>query len=289
MTAASTTSRLSREPTTRIRPRSAWVALDLRALWRFRDLLGSFAVRDLKLRYRQTILGVLWVVIQPLLAAGVFGFVFGEVAGLEPEGGVPYFAFALTGFVAWNAFASTLTRTGVSLVSNAHVVTKVYFPRLLLPLSTSLATLVDLAVGLSVLIGVLATVWHFTGGIQLLLAPLCLVVLLLLALGLGLCATTMSVFHRDAQHLLPLATQLLLYASPVAYSVSHVAERSERWEALFMLNPLAGVLETWRCAILGVGEVPWGAFAYSAGASVVVFVIGALVFSNVERKFADVI
>lgn len=286
MSATSTTSRLSRDPITRIRPRNAWVALDLRALWRFRDLLGSFAVRDLKLRYRQTVLGVLWVVIQPLLAAGVFGFVFGEVAGLEPPLGMPYFAFALTGFVAWNAFASTLTRTGVSLVSNAHVVTKVYFPRLLLPLSTSLATLVDLAVGLSVLIGVLATVWHFTGGIELLLAPLCLVLLLLLALGLGLCATTIAVFHRDAQHLLPLATQLLLYASPVAYQVSQVPER---WRALFLLNPLAGILETWRYAVLGVGEFSWGALGYSAAASCVVFAVGALVFSNVERKFADVI
>ena len=272
------------EPLVRIRPDARWSALDLRELWGFRDLLLAMAVRDVKLRYRQTALGVTWVLLQPLLAAGIFALVFGRVAKL-PSGGLPYFLVAYAGLLAWNAFQSTLTKASGSLVGNAQLVSKVYFPRLVLPLSTVLSTVLDFAVGL-VLLAVLMAVYRIAPGPAVLLLPVWFAMVVLLAVGLGLVAAALTVSYRDVQYILPVLVPFLLYASPVGYSLSAVPENLR---PVFLLNPLTGLLEGFRWSVFGRTPPPWGYVAYSAAATALLFMLGCFVFKNMERRFADVI
>jgi lipopolysaccharide transport system permease protein len=267
-----------------IRPSSFWRSFDFRELWQFRDLLLVLGGRDVKLRYRQTALGVIWVILQPLVAAGVFAFVFGKVARL-PSGGVPYFLLAYAGFLAWSAFQSTFAKTSLSLVQNTQLVSKVFFPRLVLPLSTVLSTLLDFAVGLALLL-VLLPFYGLQPGPEILLIPVWLVLLQLLALGLGLYASALVVSYRDVQHALPVLAQLLLYASPIAYPAAAVPERLRD---IYLLNPLAGLIEAFRWSVLGRGNVDWSSVAYAGVCSVLVFLAGALAFRSMEKKFADVI
>ncbi|HZO90238.1 MAG TPA: ABC transporter permease [Chthonomonadaceae bacterium] len=267
-----------------IRPTSGWQALNLRELWQFRDLLITLAIRDVKLRYRQTALGALWVVLQPLIAAGIFAFVFGRVARM-PSDGVPYFLFAYAGLLGWNAFNSTLTKASNCMVQNAQLVSKVYFPRLILPLSTVASTLIDFSVALAML-AVLMGLYGIMPGMGLFLLPICLLLLLLLSLGLGLFAAALMVRYRDVQYVLPVMAQFVMYASPVAYAVSAVPDRLR---SLYLINPLSGLLEGCRWALLGRGALHPGYFVYSALTAILVFAWGALAFKKMERQFADVI
>ena len=267
-----------------IRPTSGWQALNVREIWQFRDLLVTLAGRDIKLRYRQTALGVLWVIVQPLLAAGIFSFVFGKVAKL-PSDGVPYFIFAYAGLLGWTAFSNTLTKTSFCLIQNSHLVSKVFFPRLVLPLSTVVSTMIDFAVALLMMV-VLMVVYHITPHVGLLLLPVLLALLVLLALGVGLYAAALTASYRDVQYVMPVFLQMLLYASPVSYAVSAVPASLRHF---YFLNPLSGLLEAFRWSLLGRGAVPWGFVAYSAVVTVVVFIIGAFAFKKMERRFADVI
>ena len=273
-----------RRPHLVIRPPSRWAPLHLGEVWEFRDLAYRFVRRDLTLRYRQTALGVIWVIAQPLLAAGAFSFVFGRVAKL-PSQGVPYFAFAYAGMLAWNAFSSTLTKVSGSLVGNQALISKIFFPRLVLPLSTLGSTLVDFAVALGMMAVILAIV-GIAPGWGVLMLPVWLVVALLLATGIGLAAAALMVSYRDVAYVLPVATQLLLYASPIAYAVSSVPT-SLRFAV--DVNPLTGLLEGFRWSLLRTAAPTTGAVTYSAAASLVAFLLGALVFTRMERKFADVI
>lgn len=273
-----------RKPYLTIRPSTGWSALNLREILQFRDLLTTLATRDVKLRYRQTALGALWVVLQPLLAAGIFSFVFGKVAKLPSEG-LPYFLFAYAGLLGWNAFSSTLTKASSCLVGSAHLVSKVYFPRLILPLSTVYSTLVDFMVAL-VLMAVLMVTHSIAPQAQILLLPIWLVLITMLALGCGLIASALMVSYRDVQYVLPVAVQFLMYASPVAYSVSAVPPHLR---AFYDLNPLSGLLEAFRWSLLGRGDLNVAALGYSAAASILLFVGGAFSFKRMERKFADVI
>jgi lipopolysaccharide transport system permease protein len=267
-----------------IRPPSRWSPINVRELWEFRDLLHRFVVRDLKLRYRQTALGVAWVVLQPLLAAGVFAFVFGRVADLDSEG-VPYFAFAFAGMLAWNTFNQSLTRMSGSLVANSGLIAKIFFPRLVLPLSTLGAVLVDFAVAFTMM----TVVWIVAGVAPswgLLTLPLWLAALLLLAAGVGLLAAALMVPYRDVQYVLPVATQTLLYASPVAYALSAVPQSAR---GVYQLNPLTGLLEGYRWALLDVGSVRLWPTVWLGVCAVVLFLVGSFNFTRMERKFADVI
>lgn len=267
-----------------IRPPSRWAVVNLRELWEFRDLANRFVVRDLKLRYRQTALGLIWVVLQPLLAAGAFAFVFGKVAGLSSEG-VPYFAFAYAGMLAWNLFNGALTRMSGSLVGNAQLVSKIFFPRLVLPLSTLGSVLVDFAVALVMGVVVLGVAGVSPGWAALTL-PLWLTLITVLAAGLGLLCAALMVPYRDVSYVLPVATQLLLYASPIAYALSSVPASARGW---IQLNPLTGVLEGFRWSTLGVGELRMGATVWSIVCAMVLFLLGTFVFTRMERRFADVI
>lgn len=267
-----------------IRPDSARTLGLAGDLWAFRDLLWSLADRDLRLRYRQTALGVAWVLLQPLLGALIFTFVFGVVAGL-PSDGVPYFLFTFASLAGWALFAGILTRASGSLVQNSPLIAKVWFPRAVLPASTLPAALIDFLIALMLLGGMMA--WaEVAPGLAILAVPLWVLALAMLALGLGLIGSALMVSYRDVQHILPVGVQLLLYASPVAYSASNVPER---FLALYYLNPLAPLLEGLRASLLGTPMPPTNAIAWGATVALGTFVLGAAVFRRLERRFADVI
>lgn len=265
-------------------PRRRWGAADAKELWRFRGLLGRFTIRDLTLRYRQTALGIAWVVIQPLAGAGVFTVVFGRVAGLESDD-TPYYVFAFAGLLGWTAFSAGLTKSTSSLVGNGALVSKIYFPRMLLPLSTVGSTVIDLIIGLGVMAVLL---WVSSTGVSLHVLALPALVLLTLALatGMGLVLSALAVRYRDVNYILPVAIQFLLYACPVGYSVDTVPSDIKVY---FDLNPLTGLLEGFRWSLLGTDDFPSGALLYSAGAALVALVVGVAVFTRMERTFADVI
>lgn len=272
-------------PTLTIRPRKSWIPDHPGELWSFRELARRFAARDVTLRYRQTALGVTWVILQPLIGAGILSFVFGSVAGLAGPPGIPYFVFSLAGMVGWTAFSQVTTRSSGSLVSNASMVQKVFFPRLLLPLSTVMSTAVDVVVSFA-LLAVLLVVNGIWAGTAILTIPVWLVLIVCVGLGIGLVSSALMVRFRDVQFVLPVAVQFLLYATPVAYALDAVPA-SSRW--IFELNPLTGLLEGLRWSVLGTAAPSAGLVAWSVGFSVVMLAVGAVVFTRMERQFADVI
>ncbi len=280
---------LSPKPYLTIQPTAGWQAINLRELWRFRDLLTTLAQRDVKLRYRQTALGVVWVVLQPLIAAGIFSFVFGKVANLPPPHGIPYLVFSYSGLLAWNVFSNTLTKTSSCLLSNSNLVSKVYFPRLALPLSTMFSTLIDFGVALGMMI-VLMVINHVVPTVAVLLLPVWLLLILLLAMGIGMYTSALMVSYRDVQFVLPVVTQFLLYGSPVAYMLSFALTKiPPGLRSFYLLNPLTGLLEAFRWSLIGHQSLLVGPVVYAAVVSILVFISGAFSFKKMERKFADVI
>jgi lipopolysaccharide transport system permease protein len=274
-------------PHLRIRPSTRWAALNLREVWQFRDLLMTLAARDVKLRYRQTALGAAWVILQPLLAAGIFSFVFNRIAGLK-TGTIPPFVFTFASMLAWSIFSTTLTKSSMSLVGNANLVSKVFFPRLVLPLSTVFSTLLDFVVA-SVLMIILMVMYHIVPSWSVVLLPVWLLLFLMLSLGIGLIAAAANVQYRDIGYILPVVVQFLQYASPVAYATDVVVRKLGHWSFLYFLNPLAPLLEAFRWSLFGRGAVHWPYLAYAAVLSILVFLAGAFQFKKMERKFADVI
>ena len=279
-----------KRPYVKIRPPGRFSALALGELWQHRDLFWALAVRDLKVRYKQTALGVIWVVLQPLMGALIFTFVFGYLAKV-PSDDVPYILFAFAGMVGWQVFNSTLTKASDCIVGNSQLVSKVYFPRLVLPLSTVLSTMIDTAVGLGMM-GVLLLVYGVRPGIGIVMFPVALLLLIILAVGMGLFTSAMMVTYRDLRHVVPVFVQFLMYGSPVGYPLSLVQDKLNHHPILQMLyfgNPLVELLEVFRWSLLGKGVVRWDWFGYSVAVVVGVFVFGAFAFKRMERRFADVI
>lgn len=273
-----------RRPHLTLRPSRGWTAINLREIWEFRDLLLSLAGRDLKLRYKQTALGAIWVVVQPLLAAGVFTFVFGMVAKLPSEN-VKYFPFAFAGLLGWTFFSNVLTKVGGCLVGNSQLISKVFFPRLVLPLASIGSGLVDFAVTAGMM-GVLLALYRIVPSASLLLFPLWMLVLTAFALGAGMWTAALAVTYRDVQYILPVMLNLLLYASPVAYTLAAVP-KNLRWA--YLLNPLTPPLEAMRASLLGTPMPGAGALAWSALLGLAVLLAGTFAFKRMERSFADVI
>jgi len=267
-----------------IRATSGLAALNLKETFQFRDLLFTLASRDIKLRYKQTALGIIWVILQPLLAAGVFTFVFG-VIGKFPSDHLPYFVFAYSGQLGWNLFNNIVTRSSACLVGNSGLISKIFFPRLILPLSTIPSALLDFCVA-AAMMGVLMVVYGVPPSLGLLLLPLWTIILIALAMGAGLWLSALMVPYRDVQYMLPVMMQLLLYGSPIAYASSAVPDK---YRTLFDLNPLSGLLDAFRWSILGTNAPRWDSVAYSAMVAVAVLICGAFVFKKMERRFADVI
>jgi lipopolysaccharide transport system permease protein len=266
-----------------IQPSRGWRALDLRELWWFRELVYFLALRDVKVRYKQTALGVAWVILQPLLAMGIFSIVFGQ-RGLTTNG-VPYPLFVVSGLVPWFYFSNATTGASGSVVGNTQLISKVYFPRLAIPLAAVLAGLVDLGIGLLLAIA-LVIAFGVGLGPQLLALPLLIVLLVLTALGVSVWLSALDVQYRDVRYAVPFFIQVWLFATPVIYAAADVPER---WQPLLALNPLTGVIEGFRWALLGSGEPPLAALGVSCIVVVCVLASGLLYFRRMERTFADVI
>lgn len=267
-----------------IRPASGWVPLNLRDLWEYRELLYFLVWRDLKVRYKQTVLGIGWVVLQPLATTLIFSIIFGALARI-PSADMPYPVLALSGLVLWNYFAATLSRSGSSLISNANLITKVYFPRLIIPLAGAINGLVDLAVAFSILIIAMA-LFGITPSSTILILPLSLALLFGLALGVSLWLAALNVRYRDVNYLLPFLIQVWMYASPIIYPTTLIPER---WRILYGLNPMVGIVEGFRWALTGRGEIPISTFLFSVFVVLLVMTSGMIFFRRVERTFADVV
>lgn len=268
-----------------IKPRKGLAPVDFKTLWQFRDLLIAFAERDVRLRYRQTVLGAAWVVLQPLLGASIFAIVFGLIAKM-PSQGLPYFLVSYSGLLGWTLFMGTVTRISPSLVANASLIKKVFFPRMLVPISAIPAVIIDFAVALLVMI-ILMMVYHINPGWKLLLLPACMFILVTMAFGLGLIATSLAVRYRDIQLIVPFLVQLAMYASPVGYSLDAVPEKYR--QLYFLANPAAAPIDAIRYALLGIGDSHGVFLLYSLGVSLVCVLVGLMVFQSAERYFADVI
>lgn len=269
-----------------LRPSRGWVGIDVPELYRFRDLVFALANRDVKLRYRQTMLGIAWVVFQPLMSAGLLYFAFGVVAGIQPPQGRPFFLFGFAGLLAWNLFNATVSKASLSMVGNSHLVSKVYFPRLVLPLSGTLSTLLDFLVSFVVLV-VLCGAYGVRPEPALVFLPVWIALLVCLALGVGLVAAALIVDYRDVQHILPVLMPFMLYASPVGYDVSQLAPQYQM--PFYLLNPLAAIIGGFRWSVIGTSLPPLEYLVWSAALAVGSFIFGAAVFRRTERRFADVI
>jgi lipopolysaccharide transport system permease protein len=269
---------------TRIRPSGGWRALNLAELWRYRELLFFLTLRDVKLRYKQTALGVAWAVLQPLLTMGVFTVFFGKL-GKMPSDGKPYAVFVLAALVPWQLFAYALTQSSNSLVNEQRLITKVYFPRLIVPVASVLAGLVDFLVALGLLLLLMAG-YRVAPTWGILAAPLFALFALLTALAVGLWLSALNVQFRDVRYTIPFLTQFWLFATPVAYPASLVPEA---YRPLFGLNPMAGVVEGFRWALLGTDAPDWGLMAVSAGVVLVLLTGGLFYFRRMEKTFADVV
>jgi lipopolysaccharide transport system permease protein len=278
-----------RTPTTQppvllIRPSQGWSALNLRDLWRYRELVFFLTWRDISVRYKQTVLGAAWAIIQPFFTMVVFSVFFGRL-GKVPSDGIPYPLFAYCALLPWQLFAFSLTEASNSLVANERLITKVYFPRLAIPLSATLAGLVDFAIAFVVLLGMLIF-YDIRPTAAICFLPLFVLLAIVTALGVGLWLSALNVQYRDVRYTIPFLTQVWLFSTPVAYPSSLIPEP---WRALYGLNPMAGVVEGFRWALLGTGNAPGPLLAVSVLAALTVLVSGMFYFRRMERTFADIV
>ena len=272
------------EQVTQVRPSTGWAALRLREVWEYRELLYFFMWRDLKVRYKQTVLGAAWAVLQPLLTMLLFSIVFGHLAGL-PSDGVPYPLLVYCGLVPWTYFSNALANASGSLADHGRLITRVYFPRLLLPAASVIGGVLDLGINLLVLAGLMAY-YDATPSRTVIMVPLFALLAVATALGAALWLSALNARYRDVKHLTPFLLQVWLFASPVAYSSALVPER---WRALYGINPMAGVVEGFRWALLDHAPAPGGTLALSLVASALLLVSGLLWFRRMERHIVDVV
>jgi len=270
-------------PTLIIRPPRKWIPVDLKELWAYRELITAFTLRDVKLRYKQTGLGIAWAVLQPLLTMVIFTVFFGGLAKI-PSDGVPYPLFVLAALLPWTLFAEGLTRSTTSMVTNSNIMTKVYFPRLIMPLSSIISPLVDFAVSFIILIAMMVY-YGFIPTVNIVFLPVFLLLALATALGVGLWLSALNVKYRDFQYTVPFMIQIWMFASPVVYAASLVPESMRVW---YGLNPMAGVIEGFRWALLGTGA-PSAMVLVSVGMVIVLLVSGMFYFRRMEQYYADIV
>ena len=266
-----------------IEPSKGWRMLDLRELWSYRELLGVLVIRDIKVRYKQTFLGVFWVVLQPLAAMGIFTLVFGKLAKIPSEG-YPYALFVYAALLPWTFFANAVGSSGNSLVSSAGLIGKVYFPRLIVPIAAVGAGLVDFAVSAAVLL-LLLIAFGAGWSVNLLAAPFLAAAVVFTALGTGILLSALVVSYRDFRNVIPFLLQVWLFTTPVIYPAALIPER---WRWVLYANPMAGLVEGFRSVFLGKPFDPLALGASFAGA-ILLFIAGVLYFGRVERNFADII
>lgn len=266
-----------------LRPRSGWAAVDWREIWEYRELLYFLVWRDVKVRYKQTVLGVAWAVLQPVLAMTIYSVIFGRFAGL-PSDGFPYPVYVYAGLLPWTFFANGVQQGGLSLVNQQHLMKKVYFPRLFVPSASVCGGLVDLAIAMGVY-GVILAIYGVVPSGGVILLPLLVLLTLVSSLGFAYLLAALTVSYRDFRYVVPFMIQLLMFMSPVIYPVSIVPE-SYQW--ILALNPMAGLIDGYRSAILGQAWNPV-VLLVSAGSGLLLFVVGVFYFKRTERSFADVI
>lgn len=271
------------EPLVVLRPTSAWAAWDLQGLWAYRELLYFLTWRDVKVRYKQTVLGAAWAIIQPLFTMLIFALFFGRLAGI-PSDGVPYPIFAYVGLLPWTFFANAVIGSGNSLISSSNLITKVYFPRMIIPGAAVAANLVDFAVAFVILL-IMMGYYRVSPTVNILLLPFLVLLTTLLALGVGMGMSALNVRYRDVRHAMPFLIQLWMFASPIIYPASLVPA-GWRW-ALF-LNPLSGIIEGYRSALLG-RPIDWISLGLSAVSVVVINVVAIFQFRRMEKDFADIV
>ncbi len=267
-----------------IRPSRGWRALDLGELWKYRELIWIFAWRDLKVRYRQTILGAAWVMVQPLVSVLLFSLVFNRIAGISGYAGVPYSVFVLSGVLLWNFFSTSVNRAGNSLIGASYLISKVYFPRLAIPLAGTIVDLVDLGVSALVLVAFMAW-FQIVPTFAVLLLPLIVLLAAMLATGLGFWAAALNVEYRDFRLLLPFVLQVAMFATPVVYPLTALPEK---YRGLALLNPMTGIIEAARAALFGA-PMPALALVVSIAWAVLSFTTGVYYFRRMERLFADLL
>ena len=266
-----------------IEPARGWRSLDLRELWAYRELLFVLTMRDIKVRYKQTVLGAAWAILQPFMTMVVFTIFFGHFANM-PSDGYPYPVFVYSALVPWTFFANAITSSSNSLVGSAHLISKVYFPRLIIPLSAVGVGVVDFAVAASILLAMMlfyGVGWTF----NLLMAPVLLLAMMFTALGVGTCLSALTVSYRDFRYVVPFMVQLWMFVTPVVYPASLVPTH---WRWLLYLNPMWGLIDGFRAVFLG-SAFDFLGLAISAGVAIGVFIVGVAYFERVERRFADII
>ena len=270
-------------PTLVIRPPRKWVPVDLHELWAYRELIAAFTMRDVKLRYKQTGLGIAWAVLQPLLTMVIFTIFFGGLAHI-PSDGVPHPLFVLAALLPWTLFSDGLTRSTISMVSNSTIMTKVYFPRMIMPLASIISPLVDFAVSFIILLAMMVY-YGFVPTINVIFLPLFILLALATSLGVGLWLSALNVKYRDFQYTVPFLIQIWMFASPVVYSSSLVPASLRVW---YGLNPMAGVIEGFRWALLGTGT-PSAMVLVSVGMVILLLVSGMFYFRRMEQYYADIV
>ena len=267
-----------------IKPSHGWAALNLRELLLYRELIFFMTWRDLKVRYKQTLLGASWAILQPFLTMVVFSIFFGNLAKV-PSDGVPYPIFSYTALIPWTLFSKALQDASKSLVANSHMITKVYFPRMILPLSSVMAGVVDFLIAFVVLLGMMVF-FNIFPTINILALPLFLLLALVTAVGVGLWLSALNVLFRDINYVLPFLTQFWMFLTPVAYPSSMVPSE---WQVIYALNPMTGVVEGFRWALLGTGPPPGIMTLVSSITAVILLISGMFYFRRMERLFADMV
>jgi lipopolysaccharide transport system permease protein len=270
-------------PVTVIKPTTGWARLRLGELWEFRELVFFFIWRDIKVRYKQTVLGAGWALIQPLFTMTIFSIFFGRLAGI-PSDGLPYPLFALAGLVPWLFFMNGLSHGANSLVENEKLIKKVFFPRMIVPVASVLAGLVDFAIAAGLLV-VAMVYFQIAPSVQLACLPIFILLAVVAAMGVALWLSALNVQFRDVRYIVPFLGQVWMFASPIAYPTSLL---NEKWHLLYAANPMVGVVEGFRWALLGSGNPPWEILSVSAAVAVICLVSGAFFFRRVERSFADI-
>lgn len=274
---------LPKDPLVRIRPSRGWVSLDLRELWAYRELFFFLTWRDVKVRYKQTVIGIAWALLQPLLTMVIFTVFFGRLAGI-PSDGIPYPLFALTGLLVWTYFANAINNSGNSLVGSTNLITKVYFPRMIIPCAAVLAGLVDLAISLALLAAMMV---YYGAAVSwgVLLLPAVVALATLLSVAVGMFTSALNVKYRDVRYALPFFVQVWMFVSPVIFPLSLVPAR---WRPLLALNPMTGVIENFRACLFSQKSFDWGALAYSVTITALLLVISLYAFRRMDKQFADV-
>ena len=265
-------------------PTPGWRAIDLGELWRYRELLYFLTWRDIKVRYKQTVLGAAWAIIQPVMTMVVFTIFFGRLGGMSKFTDAAYPIFVYSALLPWQFFAGAVNRSGQSLISDANLLTKVYFPRLILPCASVGGLLVDFAISFAVMLGLMAY-YGVAPTANIVVVPLLVLGTILTALGVGTFLSALAVAYRDFRHVIPFMVQIWMFASPVAYPLKIIPEK---WQPVYALNPMVGIISGYRCALLGE-PFRWDVLGVSFAVTVVLFLIGAFYFRRVERRFADIV